>query len=127
MAKKKSTKRVKQRALVGILGKDLTRRSRGLCELCGSRTEVRPWELTPFPEEPSLERALMACKRCRHWLGRDRPGCGEYHFLLEAVWHEEHAIRLAAARLLSRCEQKPLWIDDALTDFDAEAREFAVQ
>src|SRR5688572_6034741 len=58
-------KKPKQRAAVGALGKLLTRRSKGRCELCMGTTDVRPYELAPFPEEPDPERTLMACSRCR--------------------------------------------------------------
>jgi len=97
-------KRPKQRPQVGILGKDLTRRSRGRCELCESRDGVRPYELAPFPEEPSMERTLMACAPCRGWLEGEPIVPIEASFLESAVWSLEPAIQLAAARLLLRID-----------------------
>lgn len=122
-----SRKRPRQRAAVGILGKDLTRRSRGRCELCGGREGVRPYELPPFPDQPSLERALMACARCRDWLETGRVAPVEAHFLSGAVWSEEPAVQLAAARLLLACDfADDPWIRDALeaADVDPETGEF---
>jgi protein PhnA len=108
-------KRPKQRAQVGLLGKDLTRRSRGRCELCASRDGTRPYELVPFPEEPSMERALMACERCRAWLEGGPIIPIEASFLESAVWAEEPAIQLAAARLLLRIDDPHLpHVRDAL-------------
>ena len=95
-----AAKRIKQRPNVGRLGKLLTRRSRGKCELCDTRNSVRPFELVPFPPEPSLERTLMACERCRAWLERGDCDAVNAWFLSEAVWAEEPAVRLAAARML---------------------------
>lgn len=93
-------KRMKQRAAVGRLGKLLTRRSRGRCELCGSQEGVRGFELIPYEEEPDPDRTLMACERCRTWLEREKADPVDAWFLSEAVWSEEPAVRLAAARML---------------------------
>lgn len=93
-------KRQKQRAAVGRLGKLLTRRSRGRCELCGSRDDVRGYELVPYADEPDPERALMACARCRAWLERGEADPVDAWFLSEAVWAEVAPVRLAAARML---------------------------
>lgn len=121
-------KRIRQRAAVGVLGKDLTRRSRGTCELCGSREEPRPWELPPFPEDPDLDRALMACRRCREWLDGSRPVVPvEAHFLQSAVWSDVPPVALAAARLLlSIDDPDDPWMRDALdaVDVDPETGEY---
>jgi protein PhnA len=124
---KPQRKRWKQRPQVGLLGKTLTRRSRGACELCGSKDAPFPFELPPFPTEPDPERTLMACRRCREWLdgGEVRPM--EAHFLSRAVWAEEPAVRLAAARLLLAVDDPDdPWMRDALdaVDVDPETGEF---
>lgn len=121
-------RKVKQRAAVGLLGKELTRRSRGRCELCDSREGVRPWELPPFPDEPDPDRTLMACARCRDWLERgEAEGMGA-SVLTQAVWSELPAVRLAAARLLvtSDFADDP-WVRDALdhAGFDQETAELS--
>lgn len=122
-------KRHKQRAQVGLLGKDLTRRSRGQCELCEARSDVRPYELWPFPEEPELERALMLCARCRGWMEDEEIVPVEAHFLSSAVWSEEPAVKLAAARMLLFNEDpEDPWLRDALdaADIDPVTRELRV-
>ncbi len=122
-----SRKKLKQRAAVGVLGKELTRRSRGRCELCESRDQVRPFELTPFPEEPEMSRTLMACARCRRWLEKGDIDPVEGHFLSGAVWSELPAVRLAAARMLLAADfQEDPWIMDALeaADVDPDTQEF---
>lgn len=108
-------KRPKQRAAIGMLGKDLTRRSKGRCELCQSRDGVRPYELEPFPDEPSMDRALCACERCRDWLDGGEIVSIEARFLEEAVWSTVRPIRLAAARLLVLADfADDPWVRDGL-------------
>jgi len=112
---------------VGVLGKHLTRRSRGRCELCDGRQDVRPFELHPFPEEPDPERALMTCHRCRDWLEKDRIDPVEAHFLGGAVWSDQAPVRLAAARLLlSHEDPDDPWMQEALevANVDPTTREF---
>lgn len=108
-------RKIKQRAQVGALGKHLTRRSRGRCELCDGREGVRPFELHPFPEEPDPDRTLMACQRCRSWLESSHIEPVEAHFLGGAVWSSVAPVRLAAARLLlSHEDHDDLWMHEAL-------------
>lgn len=112
-------KRLKQRAAIGILGKDLTRRSRGRCELCGGKGDVRGWEIPPFPEEPRMDRAVMTCGRCRAWLEGAPIEVVEARFLGTAVWHECEAVREAAGLLLRRiaASDEP-WIHEAIDVLD---------
>jgi hypothetical protein len=108
-------KKLKQRPAAGTLGKLLTRRSKGRCELCDGTGDVRPYELPPFPEEPDPERTLMACARCRDWLEHDRIDPVQAHFLSSAVWAELAPVRLAAARLLlANDDLDDPWLRDAL-------------
>ncbi len=123
-------KKPKQRPQVGRLGKALTRRSRGRCELCERRDDVRPYELWPFPEEPDPDRTLMACSRCRDWLDRSEIDPIEAHFLGEAVWSELPPVRLAAARLLLASDgMDDPWLRDALdaARVDPETGEFIAE
>lgn len=114
-------KKPKQRPQVGVLGKDLTRRSRGRCELCEGRDDVRPYELPPFPTEPSPDRTLMTCRRCRDWLEHDRIEPVEARFLSTAIWADVPPVRLAAARLLLAHEDlEDPWVHDALEAADVD-------
>ena len=117
-----SKKRSKQRALAGVLGKDLTRRSRGRCELCEQRHEVRVFELAPFPEQPDPERALMACARCRGWLDAGTLDPVQAHFLGTAIWSQQDPVRLAAARLLLTERVDEAWVTEALEYADVNPK-----
>lgn len=122
-------KRPKQRAAAGVLGKELTRRSHGRCELCEGREEPRLYELDPFPDEPSPERTLMACARCRRWMDDEEIVVMEAYFLSGAVWNELPAVRLAAGRMLLAAEDpEDPWILDAIeaVDIDPRTRELRV-
>jgi protein PhnA len=115
MAKAAKVKRIKQRAAVGVLGKDLTRRSRGMCEICESRDHPFPFELPPFPDEPDPDRTVMACARCRRWLEGEAIDPVEAYSLSAAIYSEEPAVKLAAARLLfSVTDLDDPWMQDAL-------------
>ncbi len=119
----------RQRAGIGVYGKQLTRRSRGRCELCEARKQVRLYELAPFPTEPEPDRLLMACGRCRRWLDTGDIEPMEAHFLSSAVWSQLGPVRLAAARLLLSCDHKDdPWLRDALdaADFDPSTGEFRI-
>lgn len=121
-------KRPKQRPQVGILGKDLTRRSRGRCELCEGRDDVRAYELPPFPVDPDPERALMACARCREWLEGVAIDPVHARFLSTAIWSDVAPVRLAAARLLLATDDlADPWLRDALdaAGVDPATGEFA--
>jgi len=123
----KRKQQVKQRAMAGVIGKALTRRSRGICELCESRDGVRVHELPPFPPDPDPDRSLMACERCRRWLERGGVTPVEAYFLEVAVWSETAPVRLAAGRLLMAVDgaEQP-WAREAfdVVDVDPETAEF---
>jgi len=111
----RSPKRMKQRAASGLLGKELTRRSKGRCELCEGKDCPGCYELQPFPARPTHERTLMACLRCRTWLERSRVRPEQAHFLARAAWSNLPAVRLAAGRLLLQLSDTEIaWIHDAL-------------
>lgn len=112
-----------------MLGKHLTRRSRGRCELCDGQDQIRPYELPPFPEEPDPDRTLMTCARCRDWLERGGVDPIQARFLSTAVWAELPPVRLAAARLLLTCDDMgDPWLADALeaANVDPATGEFVV-
>lgn len=123
-------KKPKQRPQVGTLGKLLTRRSKGRCELCSGTGDVRPYELPPFPDEPDPERTLMACARCREWMEKDTIDPIQAHFLGEAVWADLAPVKLAAARLLIASDGLgDPWLRDALdaANVDPATGEFAAE
>ncbi len=74
-----------------------------------------------------MDRTLLACDRCRQWLETGEVDPVQARFLSSAVWAEEPAIQLAAARLLLACDfAEDPWMRDALdaVDIDPETGEF---
>jgi len=86
------------------LGKVLSRRSGSACELCGAGAGCQPMEVTPLPEEPTDDMALLACERCRDALtARRLPGdTADYRFLESSAWSEVLPVQVTAVRLLRR-------------------------
>lgn len=107
-------RRIRQRAAVGVLGKFVTRRSRGRCELCSGKDDLRLWELPPFPEEPDPDLTLLTCGRCRSWLEGAAVDPLSARFLSTCVWSDVPPVREAARRLLESVPDGDPWVRDAL-------------
>jgi protein PhnA len=100
---------------VSMLGRALSRRARSCCELCGDKDELRPVEVSPLPEEPNADHALLACGRCRLALsgGRGTPDPQSLRFLETAVWSQVPPAQVAAVRLADRLgSQNVVWARD---------------
>ncbi len=99
--------RDKHQARVGalsLLGKDLARRARSHCELCGaSGVSLTILEVPPVPEEPDPERAIMVCDTCREQVENPkRMDPNHWHCLNTSVWSEVPAVQVMAVTLLRR-------------------------
>lgn len=93
-----------RKAAVAALGRHLTRRSGSVCELCGGGADLRPVEVEPVGDEPGLDRAMLACGRCRELAGLKKleRDATELRFLETAVWAEVLPVQLSAIRLVRR-------------------------
>ncbi len=99
------------------LGRELGRRSRSRCELCGERTSLEIVEVPPLPEQPEADRALMVCARCRPAVeGGKLLGDPEtWRFLAEAIWGELPPAQVVAVRATRRlAAQRVDWARVAL-------------
>ena len=116
-----------RRAAVTGLGKELSRRARSRCELCGEAGSLLVVEPAPAPSEPREDRALLLCGRCAGLLevkpGRPLAGPEGLRFLADAVWAELPLVVVVAIRLLRRVDAA--WarqaLDDRYLDEDLEA------
>lgn len=88
------------------MGRALTRRSGGRCELCAdSGVPLRAVEVEPVPEEPEPDETVFVCDRCQALVAATSPRVGdgaEVRFLEGAVWSEVPAAQVLAVRLLRR-------------------------
>jgi protein PhnA len=83
------------------LGRHLARRSRSRCELCeASGVSLTPREVTPLPDEPDVDHALLICSECIQIVEDPKQVDGDLHFLEVAVWHEVSAVKVVANRIL---------------------------
>ncbi len=127
MAKGRQAHQAALQALNG-LGKDLSRRARSGCELCGESDGCRPQLVPPVGEDLDIDSAILACPRCREAIdGKRLPGTSDdYRFLETAIWAEIVPAQVAAIRLLRRLAQddvpwareanEGLWLDEAIAE-----------
>lgn len=89
-------------AAVSALGRVLSRRARSCCELCGESQKLHVTEVAPTFDEPDVERAILACERCRDIMdgGLRRADPQTLRFLSETVWSEVLPAKLVAVRLI---------------------------
>ncbi|MBK1877399.1 hypothetical protein [Pelagicoccus mobilis] len=117
-----------RQAALSLLGKDLTRRAGSKCELCeASGVALRPYEVPPEEEVPTLENCVFACDTCREQLENPkRMDAGHWRCACQSVWSEVPAAQVVAARVLDRLGKEELWAREALEDvyFDEEVEEW---
>ncbi len=107
-----------RQSLVNMLGKQLARRSRSRCELCGaSNVPLSVFEVPPEQAEPAAEMALFLCEECRSPIADLRQfNATRWHFLAECVWSDIPAVQVMAVRLLRRLSDKEAWASAVLED-----------
>ncbi|MEZ4318262.1 MAG: hypothetical protein R3F61_12200 [Myxococcota bacterium] len=106
-----------KKAALAALGKDLSRRARSKCELCGESAPLSPTALYP-DEEPEVDWALLLCDRCATLLETGRhDGADGLRFLESAVWSELKPAQVAAIHIveqLAREDDAPDWPRDTV-------------
>lgn len=117
MAKGLEKHQERQRQL-SLFGKDLTRRARSCCELCGtSGAKLSIYELAPVPQEPEFERCVFICDACSAQLANPKKMISDYwRFLKKAIWSEIPVVQVLAARILDYIGRKETWASDILEE-----------
>ena len=117
MAKGLEKHQERQRQL-SLFGKDLTRRARSCCELCGtSGAKLSIYELAPVPQEPEFQRCLFLCGSCTEPLNSPKKLAPDYwRFLSEAIWSEIPIVQVLAARILDYIGRKESWASEILEE-----------
>jgi len=93
---------------VAWLGKDLTRRSKSSCELCGAdHTKLYIYEVRPIPKVPTIHHCLFVCHICNEQL-HNRAKLDSHHWqcLHTAAWSIIPAIQVTAVDILKRLENE---------------------
>jgi protein PhnA len=104
-----------RKAAVAALGRELSRRARSKCELCGESRPLHVVEVAgnPDPEaDPEVDWALLLCDRCIEL--RDRGDGADARFLAEACWAELRPTQLTTVRILQRIAPKVPWAAETL-------------
>ena len=89
MVKGREQHQAREHALA-LLGKDLARRARSQCELCGAKgVSLHIFEVDPVPKEPSLEHSILICSTCEEQINSPKTR-DPHHWrcLSSAVWSE---------------------------------------
>jgi protein PhnA len=105
----------RQEALT-MLGRELTRRSRARCELCGAAgVRLFAVEVEPLPERPDPDHAVFLCEQCRDGSCGGNLDPSRWRFLESAVWSENPAVQVTAVRLCRRLDKAGVdWVADVL-------------
>ncbi len=106
------------------LEKDLGSRSGGICELCGGKEGLAPYEVPPTTDS-SVARHVFACEMCIQQANGSIELEGKHWFCLrESIWSEVPAVQVVGYRILKRLEGEG-WAQDLLgqiyLDDDAQA------
>ena len=114
--------------MLSRFAKDLVRRSRSHCELCGKNgIKLDVHELLPLAEEPFLDGCVFICDGCRKQVSEPRKMIPAYwRCLNNALYSEVPAVQVLSFRLLQRlAKAEEHWakelLEHAYLDPDLEA------
>lgn len=99
------------------LAKDLVRRSRSKCELCGrGGIKLEIYELLPLEDEPYVDGCIFICESCRKQVENPKKMTpAHWRCLNNAIWSEVPAVQVMSTRLLRRLmTAKQHWAEELL-------------
>ena len=99
---------------LSLLGKDLTRRSRAHCELCGaSGVKLGAYEVEPIPDDPDTDHAIFTCQVCSEQLQKPKLITVEHWRCLNtSVWSEVAPVQVIAIRMVQYLAETVGWAAD---------------
>jgi len=104
------------------LGKQLARRSKSRCELCGAGgLALEPTEVQPAPEEPDIGNTVLICSACSQAVHQPAKATGQHwRCLIDRLWDDLPATQVLALRLLEHLAEREHWAREALDLFDPD-------
>jgi protein PhnA len=104
------------------LGRQLARRSKSRCELCGEGgLALAPTEVEPAPDDPDVEHTVFICAACRDAIARPDSARGQHwRCLVDRLWSDLPASQVLALRLLEHLASREDWAGEALDLFDPD-------
>jgi len=101
---------------IAEFGKEMVRRSKSTCELCGeSGRSLSVYEIGKTDENADLERCIHVCDECKNTIKKlNKAGENDLRFLNHAIWSEENTVKAAALHIISEIEDRSRysWIED---------------
>ncbi|WDE98060.1 PhnA domain-containing protein [Lentisphaera profundi] len=100
-----------RKQVVSLYGKDLARRCKSLCELCGESTSLEIFEVAPVAD-PEYAKCAMICEVCKTQVEDPAEiNVNHWHCLNETAWTEEPAVQVLIWRLLGHLKAES-WAQD---------------
>ena len=93
--------------------KTLLQRSNSKCELCGSESDLKTYDVPPA-DTADAEHAILACDFCRNQFDNNAElDANHWRCLNDSMWTPVPAVQVMAWRLLTRLESE-IWAHDLL-------------
>ena len=94
---------------LNTFGKDLVRRAKSQCEMCGATdTKLQIHEVPPVATEPEFDHCILLCETCKEQLDNPkRMQPDHWRCLNSAVWSEIPAVQVMAITTLKRLSDHP--------------------
>ncbi|WP_281614671.1 alkylphosphonate utilization protein [Flammeovirga sp. SubArs3] len=95
------------------LDKELEKRSRNTCELCGATENLSPYLVEPKSSKDTSDHAYL-CSNCQTQIDNaDQMDVNHWRCLNDSMWNENHAVQVLAWRMLTRLRSEG-WPQDLL-------------
>ncbi len=97
-------------------GKDLARRCKSHCEMCGSHgVKLAIHEVPPVPKEADFEHCIFVCEACQEQIEKPkRLDINHWHCLHTSIWSEVPAVQVMAVLMAKRIAGKADFADELL-------------
>ena len=101
---------------LSMFGKQLVRRSKSICELCGeSGVKLHIYEVGKKEVEPDFDRCIHICDSCKNTIERlNKADENDLRFLNNAIWSEVPIVKATAIDIINKLNGKYSWIDDLM-------------
>ena len=103
---------------VSRLGREISRRAKSKCELCGTQARLKVMELQPLPEEPDPDWAILLCPDCQPFVDPTAKISNpqSLQFLHDVVWSDILPVQVTAVRLTRRLDSQKIDWASAILD-----------
>ena len=96
---------------ISSFGRDLAKRCKSKCELCGESTSLEIYEVPPV-DDPDFDKCIMICEPCKVQVENpSKINVNYWHCLNETAWSEVPAVQVVVWRLLEHLSSEA-WAQD---------------